>query len=212
MNTQRFILLFGLSFLLSIICCTKEENHAPLKPTSTIGTDNTCEVLCPTLSWACTDEDGDKLNFTIMFGTSEGSLSVLSADQSSMSYIFAEDLLPSTIYYWQIIASDGKVETTGDIWRLSTVSNPITGRVPSVPVLIAPLTEQEGGSILFKWQGSADDGTVNYTLTIDDVNVIESMIDTTINYEVLESFEWFVTAYDDHGNSSASEHISIKVK
>ncbi|MGF1586004.1 MAG: hypothetical protein ACFCUM_11810 [Bacteroidales bacterium] len=212
MITQRFILLLGISFLLSIFSCTKEENHAPSKPTSTIGTDNTCEVLRPTLSWACTDEDGDKLYFTLMFGTSEGSLSELTTDQSSFTYTFTEELLPSTKYYWQIIASDGQDKTSGDVWKFSTVSNPIDVRVPSVPVLISPLTEQVRGSILFKWQGSEDDATVNYTLTINDVNVIENTVDTTFNFEVIENFKWFVTAYDDHGNSSESEHVSVKVK
>lgn len=213
MKTKYIIPIFLLIILIASSCEEdKIVNNPPEKPTAINGEIHTCKFLRPTLIWDCSDADNDELTYKIMFGTSPTELSLIAENLSAKSFTFGGDLLLSTMYYWQIIASDGKDETIGDIWQFSTVSDPIESKIPSTPILISPDYIASEGLVIFLWRNSKDDGDVSYTLTIDDVDVIENISDTTCIYPISDDFKWYVTVSDNDGNSSESEHLQIKVE
>ena len=72
-----------------------------------------------TLTWSCSDPDGDPLTYDIYFGTSSNP-SLVSGNQSNASYNPGQ-LNNSTTYYWKIVAKDNQdSSTTGPVWSFST--------------------------------------------------------------------------------------------
>ena len=91
--------------------------------------------ITPTLSWTCTDPDGDPLIYDVYFGTDPtpdiGEL--VSSGQSSTNYD-PGTLNEETTYYWKIVAKDDNNNTTdGNIWQFSTAAE---GPSPSNPILV----------------------------------------------------------------------------
>ncbi|MBT7790360.1 MAG: hypothetical protein HN757_15930 [Calditrichaeota bacterium] len=97
-----------------------EGNQPPVTPVAVSptngdqGIDNTV-----TLSWVCTDPDGDPLLFDLYYGTSPSpqqyrfNMTESSEDLGEITY--------NTTYYWQVVAKDGKGhEVSGDIWSFTT--------------------------------------------------------------------------------------------
>jgi hypothetical protein len=84
-----------------------------------------------TLSWSCSDPEGDALTYTVFLGTSS-SLSRITSGLSATSYN-PGTLAEGTKYYWQIFASDGYATTKGPLWSFTTVmGNPPTIQVTSM--------------------------------------------------------------------------------
>ena len=72
-----------------------------------------------TLTWSCTDPDGDPLTYDVYFGTNNNP-PLVSGNQSSTSYNPGQ-LDSNTIYYWKIVAKDNQGATTsGPVWHFST--------------------------------------------------------------------------------------------
>ncbi len=210
------ILILGFSLFLLLSCGDdKPGNTAPSKPISLNGANYTCEVLRPTLSWSCSDIDNDKLTFTLKIGENATNLTEIASNLSGTDYTFANELNKSTKYYWQIIVSDGKEETIGDVWSFSTVGEPKTSIVPSTPIIISPKTNVKTGNIDFIWSTVVDDKGMENISFILNINGEETTLtDVTTKTLPLKAGEcvWYVTAYDEDGNGSESEHIKINVE
>ncbi len=87
--------------------------------------------ISPTLSWLCSDPDGDDLTFTVYFGTSPNP-SAIEYNHSETFYI-PENLEYEMRYYWRIVANDGYEEAVGDVWYFDTGELNIPPAVPSNP-------------------------------------------------------------------------------
>jgi PKD repeat protein len=95
-------------------------NHAPEMPSDPSPADAATGVdVNVDLSWICTDPDNDALTYDIYFGTTSPPPLVISG-YNDTSFVLGT-LLPSTTYYWKIVAKDPDgVTTTGPIWSFTT--------------------------------------------------------------------------------------------
>jgi uncharacterized protein (TIGR02145 family) len=125
-------------------------NNPPATPSSPSPSNGSTGVsTSPTLSWSCSDPDGDALTYDVYFGTSSNPTSTISTNQTATS-IGRTGLNNNTTYYWKIIAKDSKgASTSSPVWSFTTIQGNPQGCIPS---LISPLE----GAIL-------DNGCFNQT-------------------------------------------------
>ncbi|MDH4337488.1 MAG: T9SS type A sorting domain-containing protein [Candidatus Krumholzibacteria bacterium] len=71
-----------------------------------------------TLSWTCTEPDGQPLTFDLYFGTV--SSPPLVATGLTEPQFDPGPLTISTRYYWRVVASDGSLVANGPLWRFAT--------------------------------------------------------------------------------------------
>jgi hypothetical protein len=77
-------------------------------------------ILSSTLSWSCSDPEGDAITYDVFFGTSNPPTAQIAAGQSAAS-LACTGLASSTTYYWQVNAKDSKnAVTTGPVWYFKT--------------------------------------------------------------------------------------------
>lgn len=97
---------------------TRANNQAPNKPTSPSPSSGaTNQATSGTLSWSCSDPDGDDLNYKVYVGTSTSNMSLY----QSVSYKSCQySLNPGTKYYWYVVASDGSLSSTSATWNFTT--------------------------------------------------------------------------------------------
>ncbi|MEA1972662.1 MAG: SUMF1/EgtB/PvdO family nonheme iron enzyme [Candidatus Cloacimonadota bacterium] len=81
--------------------------------------DNATDVsLTPTLSWECSDPDGDDLTYDVYWGTSSNP-QLMSEDQTELSFN-PDNLDYETTYYWKVVADDGEYQVESDLWSFTT--------------------------------------------------------------------------------------------
>lgn len=103
---------------------TFDTTEHPFQPNTPNPTNETTGVSVSTLtSWSGGDPDGDDTTYTVFFGdTSPPSL--VSSNQSGVSYNPPVDLNYEDVYYWRVIAYDDKgTNITGPIWSFATGSS-----------------------------------------------------------------------------------------
>jgi uncharacterized protein (TIGR02145 family) len=108
---------------LSVRCVWDEEvtpNQPPVTPSNpSPETGSINQTITPTLSWDCSDPEGDPLTYDVYFGTDENPPLAVSAI-SEQTYTPAM-LEYSKTYYWKIIANDDHGNSTeGEVWSFAT--------------------------------------------------------------------------------------------
>jgi len=103
---------------------TTGDNSAPNKPENPIPQDGETNVsIDPTLSWTCTDPDGDPLTFDIYFGTFSNP-ELVEMNYTGFSYSVGQ-LEYETKYFWKIVAKDDHEHSTpGPVWSFTTSGDP----------------------------------------------------------------------------------------
>ncbi len=136
---------------------TGSTNRSPNKPEINIPSgappnQSTNKSITSTLSWICSDPDGDALIYDVHFGTSS-TPPLVSSSQSGTSYS-PGTLNYSTKYYWRIVAKDPNgASTSSDIWDFTTQSQPQeTISTPSTPT--GPSSGETGQSLTYSTGGS----------------------------------------------------------
>ncbi len=79
-------------------------------------------ALNATLSWNCSDPDGDGIKYDVYLGTN--TLGLVALEQGSANYS-PIGLLENTTYYWYVVAKDspgtgGSMTTYGPLWNFTT--------------------------------------------------------------------------------------------
>ena len=96
---------------------TTESNRPPSMPSSPNPSNNaTNQPLTMTLSWDCSDPDGDILTYDVYFGKSSNPTTKASTNQSGKT-LNRTNLSYGTTYYWKVVAKDSKGATTEEIGR-----------------------------------------------------------------------------------------------
>ena len=94
--------------------------NQPSNPNPANGAINQPTTL--TLTWNCSDPNGDPLTYDVYFGTSSNP-PLVSGNQTGTSYNPGQ-LNNSTTYYWKIVAKDNQGgTTTGPVWSFTTQVN-----------------------------------------------------------------------------------------
>ncbi len=130
--------------------------RAPNKPSNPYPRNDSRNVsLNISLSWECSDPDGDPLKYDIYFGTDPNpplvkeDLAELRYNPGSLSY--------ETTYYWKVVAKDGKGGVTeGPVWKFTTRGN----TPPNTPTNPTPKNGAKNVPIDTKlsWECSDPDG------------------------------------------------------
>lgn len=104
-----------------------DNGHPPNLPASPNPSNNATGVsTSPTLTWICTDPDGDPLTYDIYFGTSNNPTTLIATNLTTES-ISRTGLTQGTTYYWKVVAKDNQGNIIGgNIWSFTTESTPTT--------------------------------------------------------------------------------------
>lgn len=74
----------------------------------------------PSLSWKCTDKDGDALKYNLNFGKIKNALESKAIGLATNSYNITELLEDETTYYWSVTVNDGENTVSSDINSFNT--------------------------------------------------------------------------------------------
>jgi len=122
-----------------------QSNRAPNTPSNPSPSNNaTNQPLTITLSWTCSDPDGDAVTYDVYFDTKANPTKV-STSQSGRT-LNRSNLSYGTTYYWKVVAKDSKGATTeGPEWRFTTQSAP-TASSYTPSSIVPPMVLVEKGS------------------------------------------------------------------
>lgn len=118
------------------------------------------------LQWNGTDEDGDPLNYTVYFANHSFNQSALPppAAVTAQTFYNAVNLVDGAIYYWSIIANDGKANSTPAVWRFTVkigIVN-IPPHITSTPPTTATVGKEYVYQVAVSHSGT---GNISYTLS-----------------------------------------------
>ena len=137
-------------------------NVSPTVPVNVCPPNGVSGVSVPaTLTWQCSDEDGDDISFSVFLDSSTPLQLLCQTDEP---FAIASDLIPNTEYFWQVKADDGHGHiVSSPIWSFTTAglgnsppsepsdpspSNGTTGVATEV-VLSWECTDPEGDSLAY---------------------------------------------------------------
>jgi hypothetical protein len=113
---------------------TRPENYPPNAPSSPSPVNGATgrPVGSTVLAWNCTDPEGDAITYDVYFGTANPP-PVFATGIATKSYVPGV-LLPSTLYWWRIVARDARGgQTTGPLWSFTTGLANYPPNAPSSP-------------------------------------------------------------------------------
>jgi len=102
----------------------RTNNAAPNPPADTgIPDGAVVSGTTATISWSCSDPDGNALTYTLYL-VDGNDIQVVASGIAVTSYTVT-GLDPGTVYRWQVIASDGQALTPSQSWSFSTSPGPL---------------------------------------------------------------------------------------
>ncbi len=102
----------------------ERPNRPPNKPQEPRPVDGAKDVaVMPMLSWSSEDPDGDAVEYTIYLSTNSSSEPIEYKTRDE-SLSVPSNLSSGITYYWEVEASDGRLDNTSDTWSFSIQSGP----------------------------------------------------------------------------------------
>jgi len=127
------IVLFSIC-LIFIACSSRPQidtqNTPPQNPTNPSPENNATGITTEaTLTWNCSDPDGDSLIFQVFLASHDNNLALI-ADQITENSFPLTNLEPGCTYRWQVIANDNQADqqralAQGPVWRFHTQESPV---------------------------------------------------------------------------------------
>ncbi|MDP8206919.1 MAG: carboxypeptidase-like regulatory domain-containing protein [Candidatus Electryonea clarkiae] len=187
---------------------------APTNPSPRDSAGNQLESI--TLSWICTDPDGDTMTYDVYFGTTYEP-EIVSEKQSETSWTLPRLELESQ-YFWRVIAYDDHNHSTrSPLWNFTTTAQ--ENRAPLAPSNPQPANDAVDQSTF---------ATINWTCTDQDSDPLTydiyfgtssppplaetGLSQATYVHDELElntTYYWKITAHDDDSHSTEGEEWSF---
>ncbi|MCF7920407.1 MAG: formylglycine-generating enzyme family protein [Candidatus Cloacimonetes bacterium] len=160
---------------------TNNENEAPWIPTNPLPINGSTDInISPALSWSCSDPEGDSLSYDVYFGIvpAPGIEELVSVHQSEKSYN-PDTLQFETTYYWKIVADDGELNSTSEVWSFSTEAEGISDNL---------ITVQGGSFQMGDTHGSGDaDELPVHAVTLSSFRIGKYEV---THQEVIDVYNW----------------------
>ena len=191
---------------------TIKLNTAPNKPSNPSPSISATNItMTPTLNWTGSDPDGDALKYDIYFGDNTSASKKIS-DQTGTSYK-PGTLTANKVYYWKVVAKDGKGgETSGDWWSFTTIK---PNSAPNKPAISSPLNGAISISVNPKisWTCSdPDKDALKYDIyfgTSTSAATLASNLSATSyqlsNLTKNKKYYWRIIAKDGRGGETSSD-------
>ena len=166
------------------------------------------------LTWQ--DNSDNENGFYITRNNSDGTLSVIAFVKSDITEYTDEDVQPGSVYSYQILAmNDNGISD----WATSNEVTISGGTVPKTPSLVS-VKQQSDGSVKITWQDNSDN-EIGFYLEREEsgqTSIIIAILDAN-NDEYIDkdakdgvTYRYFVSAFNDFGNSPKSKSNEITVK
>ena len=184
---------------------TTREDMAPNAPYGPYPADNATDIpRNVTLSWDCTDPDGDSLNYTVYFGTDINPPSVVSGLNTTQYNVGFQQYY--TVYYWRVVAFDYYgYNTTGPLWSFTTKNNSAP-YAASNPIPSNNSTDVSIDLTVFWSGGDPDNDSVTYNLyfginatpplTVEHLNATNFTL-ARLNFS--STYFWRIDTIDEYG-------------
>ncbi len=206
-----------------ILGCTEDDssptepaNSAPVAPFNPSQANNsTDQPIEVTLSWSCSDPDGDTLTYSVYLGTSDDP--PLVSDGQADTLYNPGVLDPAEGYYWKIVAKDDHDNSTeGSLLSFATI--PEINLPPNLPGNLTPNywnESQDGYMIPLRWTCTdPENDPLTFDLYLNHRLIREGL--TEKSYRTVSipgsTMYWKVVAKDDHGNSTEGELWFVAIR
>ena len=181
--------------------------------------------LNPEFSWGrAADPDGDAVTYSFLLEEGDGKPNnVLASDLQTTDFTVSNSLEISTLYSWQVIASDSNGGTTeSDVFSFTTRENQSPENFNLLQVPNGGMDIALNPTLIWENAIDPDEDTVTYNLLFDVGNGNPStMIANDLQEATFEipndldhntTYSWQVVAWDNKGNSTASEVFSFTTR
>lgn len=184
-------------------------NNPPASPSGPSPADGAANVATSiTLSWSCSDPDGDALTYDVYFGKVSPPTILVSQNQTATT-LARSGLDLTTGYYWRVVAKDNKGGVTNSPqWRFATT---IGGTAPNAPVLASPANTATGVSIYPTLSWSDASGATSFTLQVSQTNTFTTFVynqsgltnlsQAVSGLDALTTYYWRVRGTNEYGTS-----------
>lgn len=204
--------MVGMLLLASCSSSTESVNHPPTRPSNPVPADDaTDQSVDVTLSWSCSDPDGDALTYDVYFGEPSDPPKV-SSSQTNSTYD-PGTLGYATTYNWKIKAKDTQGNSsTGSVWNFTTMVSD-SEAAPTEPSNPNPAdgAEDVSTNLTLSWTCSDPNGDpITYDVYFGTssppplVNADQpAMTYPLLGLDASTTYYWKIDAEDDGGNSTA---------
>ncbi len=197
---------------------TTQSNRAPNVPSNPSPSNNaTNQPLTITLSWECSDPDGDELEYELYYGI-EGEVKRRIVTKQKEHLVIG--FVPNKTYEWNIIAKDAYGGTSES---QTYTFNTLDSRPPEKPQAISPKDRTSNlkiDSVTLKWKSSDPDGdklsyivyfgTDRNELTVKGTTEKEELVIGNLEYK--KTYYWIVVATDLYGKTAESQIFEFTTK